>query len=382
MASYIDNIYTGLLVFPFIAALFTFPYALYQYHRLGSVSKYRTLIIYSFILYMLIAFFMVSLPLPDRASTVGNRWQDHLNLIPFKQVWLYWQGRVLSIESIKAYLVSMSLWQLLFNILLTVPFGVYMHYYFELSLKRTILYSFLLSLFYEASQLTALFGIYPGPYRLADVEDLICNTMGGALGYQIAYVFTKLLPSREEIDEKTWIVGHTVSGQRRSFAVLFDSLLSSLLYEFLSGAVIVMYPGISENILYKGINDWTFFCLFSLLQVLVTGGTTFGHAICRMTLTSVEEGKASPWQLIVRYVCLWLFTEVPMIFLSWITDRQFEFMNEYVTLALLVAARLYFFLYFFQQIIRRGANPMPHDRLSGTVYISTKIPEPEPHGEK
>ena len=51
-----------------------------------------------------------------------------------------------------------------------------------LSLKRTVLYSFLLSLFYETSQITALFVIYPGPYRLADVEDLICNTMGGAAG--------------------------------------------------------------------------------------------------------------------------------------------------------------------------------------------------------
>ena len=86
---YIDNIYWGLLIFPFIAAVFTLPYALYQYNKYGSVSKFRTLIIYSFILYMLIAFFMVCLPLPDWESTVGNRWQDHLNLIPFRQIWLY-----------------------------------------------------------------------------------------------------------------------------------------------------------------------------------------------------------------------------------------------------------------------------------------------------
>ena len=191
---YIDIIYKGLLVFPFIAALFTLPYAVYQYHRHGAVSKYRTLIIYSFILYMLIAFFMVSLPLPDRASTVGNTWQEHLNLIPFRQIWLYWHDKAFGIAALKAYLVSMSLWQLLFNILLTVPFGVYMRYYFKLSLKRTILYSFLLSLFYETSQITALFGIYPGPYRLADVEDLICNTMGGAFGWQIAYVFSRRDP--------------------------------------------------------------------------------------------------------------------------------------------------------------------------------------------
>ena len=86
---YINDVITGLIVFPFIAALFTFPYAIFQYHKYGSVSKYRTLIIYSFILYMLIAYFMVILPLPDRASTVGNTLQDHLNLIPLMQIWLY-----------------------------------------------------------------------------------------------------------------------------------------------------------------------------------------------------------------------------------------------------------------------------------------------------
>lgn len=138
---YINNIYAGLLVFPFIAAVFTLPYAVFQYNRHGSVSNYRTLIIYSYILYMLIAFFMVSLPLPKRASTVGNIWQEHLNLVPCRQIWLYWRSRPFGIATFKEYLLSFSLWQLLFNILLTVPFGIYMHYYFKLSLKRTVLYS-------------------------------------------------------------------------------------------------------------------------------------------------------------------------------------------------------------------------------------------------
>lgn len=75
---YIDNIYWGMLIFPLIAAAITLPYALHQYHKYGSVSKYRTIIIYSFILYMLIALFMVVLPLPEWESTIGNRWQDHL----------------------------------------------------------------------------------------------------------------------------------------------------------------------------------------------------------------------------------------------------------------------------------------------------------------
>ena len=125
---YYNDVITGLIVFPFVAALFTLPYVMVQYHRYGSVSKYRTLIIYSFILYMLIAYFMVILQLPDRESTVGNTIRDHLNLIPFRQIWLYWHDRVIGPDTIAAYMKSMALWQLLFNMLLTVPFGIYMHY--------------------------------------------------------------------------------------------------------------------------------------------------------------------------------------------------------------------------------------------------------------
>lgn len=115
---YINDVVTGLIVFPFIAALFTLPYAMVQYHRYGSVSKYRTLIVYSFILYMLIAYFMVILPLPDRASTVGNTLQDHLNLIPFRQIWLYWHDKPIIIarwlaggqnESVNGYVILILL---------------------------------------------------------------------------------------------------------------------------------------------------------------------------------------------------------------------------------------------------------------------------------
>lgn len=371
---YINNIYTGLLVFPFLAALFTLPYAVFQYNKHGSVSKYRTLIIYSFILYMLIAFFMVSLPLPDPASTVGNTWQDHLNLIPFKQIWLYWHDKMLGITTLMEYLVSMSLWQLLFNILLTVPFGVYMRYYFNLSLKRTILYSFLLSLFYETSQLTALFGIYPGPYRLADVEDLICNTMGGVGGYYIAATFAKVLPSRAEIDERCRIKGTRVTGMRRFWASLFDYLCISILYIFVIGAVRILNPEFTGFSVYAEVDNWTFFCLMSFAQVLITKGSTLGHATCRMILVSEDGGIASRGQLVKRYLYLMLFTELPLIVAGWLMGMRFAFIVDAMILALVFVSRFYFVLYFINVVLRKG-KLMPHDKLSGTLYMAVELPD-------
>ena len=372
---YINDVITGLLVFPFIAAVFTFPYVMVQYHRYGSVSKYRTLIIYSFILYMLIAYFMVILPLPDRASTVGNTLQDHLNLIPFRQIWLYWHGREVNLATIQAYMKSMALWQLLFNILLTVPFGVYMHYYFNKSMKRTILLSFLLSLFYEVSQLTALFGIYPGPYRLADVEDLICNTMGGAIGFRIAYLFNRILPSRKEIDENCRIAGKIVTGMRRLWAVLFDYVFSMILYEFLIGVLFVVMPGFTDSSIYSMVYRWSFFCVFSLVQVLLTRGYTLGHAICRMILVSGDGSAATASQLIKRYLCLWLFTGFPIIIAGWLSNGQFGPARDFAVILLYLASRIYFVIYFIKEAVLKGERPMAHDKLSGTVYMAAEIPQ-------
>ena len=367
---YIKNIYTGLLIFPLIAAVITLPYAVFQYHRHGSVSKYRTLIIYSFILYMLIAFFMVSLPLPDRASTLGNTWREHLNLIPFRQIWLYWRDKSFGFAALKAYLVSMSLWQLLFNILLTVPFGAYMHYYFQFSLKRTILYSFLLSLFYETSQITALFGVYPGPYRLADVEDLICNTMGGVGGFYIASVFARVLPSRDEIDESCRTSGIKVTGMRRLWAALFDYVCTAAIYLFLLGVVRIMYPGFSGFSIYGEVYSWSFFCIICVVQVLITQGSTLGHGACRMILVSENGEKATTAQYIKRYLYLWLFTDLPLIAAGWLMGRRFTFIIDLIILGLVFISRIYFLLYFVNLVLRKG-KPMPHDKLSGTLYMVT-----------
>jgi hypothetical protein len=268
----------------------------------------------------------------------------------------------------------MSLWQLLFNILLTVPYGVYMRYYFKLSLKRTILYSFLLSLFYETSQITALFGIYPGPYRLADVEDLICNTLGGAGGYYIASVFAGVLPSRDEIDEKCRAAGTRVTGMRRAWAVLFDYVCIAVVYIFMLGAVRELNPGFTEYSIYGEVYSWSFFCVASLVQVLLTKGLTLGHAACRIILVSDNGGMASAWQLIKRYLYLWLFTEVPLIIAGLLINMRFAFVIDVIILALVFISRLYFVMYFINVVLRKG-KLMPHDKFSGTLYMVAELPE-------
>ena len=85
MEIYKEVIIQAVIIFPIVAALFTMPYVLYNYHKYGSVLSMRILIVYSFILYLLCAYFLVILPLPSMeevAAMTGPRAQ----LVPFQFV--------------------------------------------------------------------------------------------------------------------------------------------------------------------------------------------------------------------------------------------------------------------------------------------------------
>ena len=227
--SYKIPITSAFLIFPFIAFLFTIPYILVQYHKYGSINKFRTIIIYSFILYLITIYFLVILPLPS-IDYVKDLTTPKYNLVPFKAVFDFIKETPLVITNPSTYILALkdaSFYTIAFNIIMTIPFGIYLRYYFKCSFKKVLVYSFILSLFFEITQLTGLYFIYPRAYRLFDIDDLITNTLGGILGYFIANRL-KFLPTREEIDTKALEDGKTVSGLRRITLFFLDLFIVSL----------------------------------------------------------------------------------------------------------------------------------------------------------
>ena len=93
-----------------------------------------------------------------------------------------------------------------------------------------------------------------------------------------------------------------------------------------------------------------------------------------MILVSEDGRAASAWQLIKRYLYLLLFTELPLIIAGWLMGRRFAFIIDIVILGLVFISRIYFFIYLINVILRKG-KLMPHDKLSGTLYMATGIPE-------
>ena len=160
-----------------------------------------------------------------------------MQLIPFKSLMEFTTSTSLVWNDPATYLTAFnepSLYLIIFNVLLTVPFGVYLRYYFQYSWKKTLLGSFMLSLSFECLQLSALFGIYPRPYRLFDVDDLITNSFGGMCGYVLTPIFVHFLPTRSKLDEEAFQKGQQVTSMRRVVAffrdVLFILIASFLLY--------------------------------------------------------------------------------------------------------------------------------------------------------
>ena len=54
------------------------------------------------------------------------------------------------------------------------------------------------------------------------MDDLICNTLGGMLGFVMTPVFVFMLPKHERMDEIAYKRGQVVSEFRRAVAWLID----------------------------------------------------------------------------------------------------------------------------------------------------------------
>ena len=154
----------------------------------------------------------------------------------------------------------------------------------------------MLSLFFELTQLTALYGIYPKPYHLFDVDDLMLNTLGGIIGFFIYKHFLFFLPSREKIDERKIRASEKVSYTRRIFAFGIDYSITFFI------ANIIM------NIAKLHLSILTFnFILFGYLIVShLLFKQTIGKMLVHIKLQPIKGYKYYSLSIIMRYMILFI----------------------------------------------------------------------------
>lgn len=309
MSVYLIPLQSALLLFPFLAAMITLPYIIMQYRKYGSILPIRVLIVYSFIFYLLCAYFLIVLPLPP-IEEVASYTKPIMQLIPFASLKEFTMNSSLIWNDPATYLTALnepSLYLIVFNILLTVPFGIYLRYYFQCSWKKTLLLTFLLTLSFECLQLSALFGYYPRPYRLFDVDDLITNTLGGMLGYAITPVFAHFLVSRNRMDEKAYDRGRSVSPLRRVLAFFFDNLIVLLTTAIITALILFLHD---EFLLISPANRICFiylavvFVYLFILPILMHGKTP-GKAAVKIKLVTMDGHTPHWYQYLLHFMILY-----------------------------------------------------------------------------
>lgn len=296
MAGYISVIRQAFQFFPLIAIVLTFPYIIYNYHKYGSVMSFRILIVFSFILYLLTVIFLTQFPLPDY-NQVAVMTGPRIQLDPLQFIQDIRSTLDLSLRHPSTWrplLHNKAFQEFVFNIAMCVPFGMYMKYYFHLGFWKTLILTFLFSLFIETTQLTGLWFLYPRSYRLFDVDDLLANTMGGLIGWILMVPFSALLPSRERIDQAARRRGTKVSFLRRVCAAVIDILLSGMIAIFIG----FFQPAVMDHI---ELSILATVILMSALSVFLLKGSTPGIAMTSMRVVDKEGKTPGILILLIRF---------------------------------------------------------------------------------
>ncbi|OTN76502.1 hypothetical protein A5886_001579 [Enterococcus sp. 8G7_MSG3316] len=377
MSAYIGPIKIALLVFPFLALGISSIFFVRQYRKYGRFLWSRALILYSFVFYLLCAYFLVILPLPSIeavAQMTGPRmeWQLGASWIHFLQ------QTVLDIHDPATYLPALKqgvVLEPLFNLLLTVPFGIYLRYYFNYSFKKTLLLSFCLTLFFELTQLTGLYFIYPRSYRLFDVNDLFVNTLGGVLGWLVAPIFTFLLPSREEIDAASYARDTRVTMTRRFFAWAIDWLCLSVF----SSTLLLVLTLIRQQEIRDFTGDYWYFAVevlvYFVLIPYLTEGQTLGKKLVRIRLMQEGRQRISMSALFVRYGLFYLIyasiSRISGIFTPYLqSDTQLLLLVSLMMVLLFGLLQLGFYLNLLWTAVKKEPRFF-YEKRSKTYTIST-----------
>lgn len=344
MSVYIQPIMTAFIICGVLGYLLVIPWLVFSYRKYGYFSLWASIVVYSFIFYMFSALFLVLLPLPTTRNTCAFQSPDtiYYSLKPFTFIRDTVKSSSIIWSQPRSYIQifnQSAFWQAAFNFLLLLPFGVYLRYFFKEKRywKRALALGFSLSLFYEITQVTGIYGIYKCPYRLFDVDDLMLNSTGALFGFLIAPVILALFPSKEKLLEKAEKMkkSHLVPPLSQLLAVLIDYIFIKLTFTFTVG--LFTSSGLAE-MMYSTVG---FVVLYFVLPLL-WGGKTIGTSIMRFKISNLK-GDVPSWQaLLKRTVALYLPWLVSML-VKLLTHIKLEMESHFYAIHAWVTVGIFIF---------------------------------------
>lgn len=363
MSAYKMPITMAIIFFPIIAFFLTLPFLIYQYRKYGSIPFLRSAIFYSFILYLLCAYFLVILPLPA-IEEVKNLTTPTMQLVPFEFItdllntsfnWKELTSYINVIQSPVFYIAA-------FNILLTIPFGIYLRYYFECKWYKAFMYGFLLSLFFELTQLSGLYGIYPRPYRLFDIDDLMLNTLGTMIGFLITPIIAIILPTRKELDEKSFEKGKKVTFLRRALAYCIDLFFFVLVF--------IIVSILTHNTQFQKSTIIITVFLYYIVIPLINQGKTFGKMILKLQVVAKNNKKFQKIRIMIRYILSYILFYYQAIIINLLSQSS---MNNNILKYSILILKIYFVINLISIILSivKKDKRFLYEKITQTEIIST-----------
>lgn len=301
-------IYFVISVFMVLAFVIWISWLIYTYKKYNLLSLSKTLISFSFIFYFFSAFFLVLLPLPEIRDTCSTQQPgtQHYSLVPFRFLSEIFENSqiVWSQPETFIYLFKQSaFYQAFFNFLLLMPFGVYLRYF--LKQKRNwplaLGVTFVLTLLYEMTQVTGIFGYYNCAYRIFDVDDLILNSLGGIVGFFVAPAVFALFPSKEKINSRAEVL--LKLDEEKSIIVLLSVFIDLLMSDVVTQITMSLTSRNEVNELI--IRSISLFVLLFVIPVL-WNGRTMGTFIFRFRYDSKISRISTINRLFKRFVAIYV----------------------------------------------------------------------------
>jgi len=355
---YAEPIGAGLKIFAVLAVALFIPYVIYLYRHYGRVDARRLWVSASFLLFLISAWALVLMPFPDLDSSICQIRHVNAQLVPFQ-----WVSDTVRIAEKQGTGLA-GLWRnpafvvRVFNVLLLLPLGVYLRRWWRKGLPLTTLIAFGLSLAFEVTQWTGVWGLYRCAYRTFDVDDLIANTGGAVLGWFLAPLFV-FIPTRRETDEQEH-VDERITVPRRLIASFIDYVIAITVGGLAVGLANLITGSHESAFIAARLGLVTGLILVTVVLPRFMKRTP-GQALLGMALCSPDGAPASWLRTIARAVFVWFPIVVLMSFgdvTAQATDSALSITMSLLTLgwiAYLIIATV------------RGGGAGPVDKWSGTT---------------
>ncbi|WP_062290676.1 VanZ family protein [Demequina phytophila] len=258
----------------------------------------------------LAAFTVFPLPRPGQVTCTGEPFVSTWQLTPFASIAPI--GDALARSGLIGALTGFAFLQVALNVVLFVPYGFFLHQVTRWRGRVVVLASAGTSLLVEITQGSAVFGLFPCPYRQFDVDDLLLNTAGGAVGLALSRVVARTAFANPAAAADLDAPGVT----RRAAALLVDLLLvgtatfltsAALLAVLTARASIEDARGALENPVTAILLGLASGAAMALLPSLLTRDrTTPGQLLLDLAPVAVDDGARPPAaRILARWAVRW-----------------------------------------------------------------------------